>query len=128
MFKRINFQSIPATDIGRALEFYRDVLEMEVQTDAPMENEGRWVFMRIPGAETLLHLGHYAIKPDPAGRVPMLALVADDVDVEAERIKSAGCQMVDEPQQAPWNENVRYATFRDSEGNLIMMQSSSKEP
>ncbi len=128
MLKRINFQSMPATDIGRALEFYRDVLGMEVQTDHPMEGGGRWVFMQIPGAETMLHLGHYALKPDPAGQVQMLALISDDVDAEAERIKAAGCPMVDEPQPAPWNENVRYAMFRDSEGNMIMMQSSSKEP
>jgi len=119
---------MPASNIGRALDFYRDVLEMEVHTDVPMGDGGRWVFMRIPGGETMLHLGHYALEPDAEGTVPMLALVTDDVDAEAKRMKAGGCPMVDEPQQAPWNGNVRYATFRDSEGNLIMMQSSSKEP
>ncbi|MEM8748713.1 MAG: VOC family protein [Pseudomonadota bacterium] len=127
MFQRIQFQSLPATDVTRAMEFYRDILGMPVQTDHPMPDGGRWVFMQMGNSETLLHLGHFAMKPDAQGTVPMLALTSDDVDAEAEKMKSAGVELVDDARAAPWNEHVRYATFRDCEGNLVMMQSSSKE-
>ncbi|MEM6667072.1 MAG: VOC family protein, partial [Pseudomonadota bacterium] len=53
--KRINFISIPVTDQDRALAFYRDVVGFTTHTDALMGPEFRWIFMAIPGAETLLH-------------------------------------------------------------------------
>lgn len=125
MFKRINFQTIPVKDQQRALEFYRDTMGLTVQTDAPYEGGLRWIFMAIPGAETMLHFGEpkdYSIR-----NVPALCLVTDDVDAEAARLEKAGVKFVQPVQDAPWNEHVRWAMIRDTEDNLILIQSSAME-
>ena len=122
---RINFQSIPVSDQQRALEFYRDVMGMQVQTDAPYGDEYRWIFMEISGADTLLH---FARPSEISVRdIPALCLVSDDVDAEAARIASHGVTLTDGPADAPWHPGVRYALFRDSEANLILLQSSIHE-
>jgi lactoylglutathione lyase len=126
MFKRINFQTIPVSDQQRALEFYRDKLGFRVQTDAPYENGLRWIFMEIPGAQTLLHFTspeNIKVSADKPG----LVLITDDVDAEAKRLQAAGVTIKDGPDDAPWMAGVRWAMFDDSEGNLILMQSSTME-
>jgi catechol 2,3-dioxygenase-like lactoylglutathione lyase family enzyme len=123
--RRINFQSIPVEDQDRALAFYRDVLGMQVQTDAADGAGGRWIFMRIPGAATLLHFA-CAAPPGPRDG-PALWLVCDDVDAEAARLGGLGITLRAAPQDAPWHPAVRFATFDDSEGNLLFLQSSSLE-
>ncbi len=126
MLRRINFQSIPVMDQGRALAFYRDRLGMTVQTDAPYGEGVRWIFMAIPGAQTLLHFG----APDEVrvkDGTPALCLVTDDVDAEAARLMAAGVAMTGGPADAPWQAGVRWAMFRDSEDNLVLIQSSSME-
>ena len=125
MLKRINFQSLPVADQQRALEFYRDALGFDVHTDAPYEGGARWIFMVIPGAETMLHLQPGT--PAPRSDGPALCLVTDDVDAEADRLRTLGVAFGQEPTKAPWNPNVRFALFDDSEGNLVMMQSSELE-
>jgi catechol 2,3-dioxygenase-like lactoylglutathione lyase family enzyme len=126
MLKRINFQSIPVRDPQRALEFYRDMLGMRVHTDMPYQDGQRWIFMEIPGAQTLLQFGgadEVTYKPG----VPVLCLVCDDADAEAQRLAAAGVAMTGGPDTAPWDAAVRWAMFRDSEDNLILIQSSSQE-
>mgnify|MGYP000191604493 CR=1 FL=1 len=125
MFKRINFQSIPVEDQQRALEFYRDKLGFNVQTDAPYEEGWRWIFMQIPGAETMLHFGSRGDMEHHKG--PALCLVTDDVDAEAKRLESLGVAMKNGPGDAPWQQAVRFAMFDDSEDNLVLMQSSTME-
>jgi predicted enzyme related to lactoylglutathione lyase len=126
MLKRINFQSIPAADQDRAIAFYGDVLGLRVQTDAPNSDGSRWIFLEIPGSETKLHLcaaGEVTVKPG----VPALCLVCDDVDAEARRLAARGVAMTAGPGDAPWDPHVRWAMFSDSEGNLVLIQSSSLE-
>jgi catechol 2,3-dioxygenase-like lactoylglutathione lyase family enzyme len=126
MLRRINFQSLPVTDQQRALEFYRDRLGMEVQTDAPFGDGWRWIFMAIPGAETLLHFAQ-ADEISIKSGTPALCLVAEDVDAEIARLQGCGVTITHSPALAPWNPHVRWAMFKDSEDNLILIQSSSME-
>ncbi|MEZ5730931.1 MAG: VOC family protein [Paracoccaceae bacterium] len=126
MLKRINFQSIPVTDQQRALEFYRDKLGMTVETDAPYEEGWRWIFLKIPGAETMLHFAADDEVSVKSG-TPALCLVTDDVDAEIARMKAAGVKVTHDPAPAPWHSAVRWAMFRDSEDNLLLIQSSSAE-
>ena len=125
MFKPINFQSLPVKDQQRALEFYRDKMRLKVQTDAPYGEDYRWIFMEIPGAETLLH---FARAEEVSNKdIPALCLVTDDVDAEAARLQDLGVEFTDGPADAPWHPAVRYALIRDSEGNLVLIQSSTLE-
>ena len=55
MLTHISFVSVPVDDVERAMAFYRDVLGMEVVSDAPGPF-GRWVMLSLEGAETRVHL------------------------------------------------------------------------
>ncbi len=126
MLLRINFVSIPVHDQSRALAFYRDTLGMAVQTDAAYGDGWRWIFMTIPQSETLLH---FCAADDVSVKTgtPALCLVSDDVDGEVARLTAAGIKIHAGPDDAPWAEGVRWAMIHDSEGNLILLQSSSHE-
>lgn len=118
---RINFQSIPVTDQDRALTFYIEHLGFHVHTDAPYSEGWRWIFLNLPGADTRLHFS----KPEELqfSNVPALCLVSDDVDAEAARFKAAGVVISQGPDDAPWAPGVRWLMIKDSEDNLILLES-----
>ena len=119
MCTRIHFDTVPAVDVERARDFYRDKLGFSVERDNPY-GDSRWVFMRIPGAETLLHFD----KQDsvPATETPALVLVTDDVDKTCTTLKSRGVPIKRGPDDAPWEPGTRWAMIDDSEGNLVLIQ------
>ena len=119
--KRINFQSIPVDDQDRALAFYTKQLGLKVHTDAPFGENWRWIFLSVPGAETRLH---FAERKDlEIHDKPALCLTCDDVDAECARLGAANVNITNEPQDAPWAPGVRWATIRDTEENVILLES-----
>jgi catechol 2,3-dioxygenase-like lactoylglutathione lyase family enzyme len=119
--QRILFQSIPIADQDRALAFYTEMLGFEVHTDAPYGENWRWIFLTLPGAETRLHFAqHQDIQVNDK---PALCLVTDDVDKECARLKEAGVIITNGPDDAPWANGVRWATLRDTEDNIILLES-----
>ena len=120
MLKRISFQSIPVDDQDRALAFWRDVMGFSVQTDVPYEGEWRWIFLKFPDGPDRLNFDR---RRHPPTDQPVLALVSDDVDADCARWREAGVDIVSDPADAPWMPGVRWATFRDSEGNLVFVES-----
>jgi predicted enzyme related to lactoylglutathione lyase len=124
MFTRIHFDTVPAVDVERARDFYRDKLGFLVERDNAY-GEGRWVFMRIPGAETLLHFD----KQDrvEASPTPVLVLATDDVDATCAALKSRGVPIKRGPEDAPWQPGTRWAMIDDSEGNLVLIQTVPEE-
>jgi predicted enzyme related to lactoylglutathione lyase len=123
VFTHIHFQTIGVTDSGRALAFYRDKLGFTVERDNPY-GEDRWIFMRIPGARTLLHFDKRE-RVEPTG-TPVLVLVTDDVDKTCDVLRSGGVTIAHEPADAPWEPGTRWAYIHDSEGNLILIQTIRK--
>ncbi len=119
--KRIMFQSIPVVDQDRALKFYTENLNFEVHTNAPYGEDYRWIFLVLPDAETRLHFA----KPSEIKitDTPALCLVCDDVDDEAVRLAGAGVEITNGPDDAPWAEGVRWLMVRDTENNLILLES-----
>lgn len=121
--KRISFQSIPVTDQDRALAFYRDVMGMDVQVDAPYLEGWRWIFLGIPGSDSRITF----CRPDEIVAkegTPVLALVCDDVDADSARWKAAGAEIAQGPGDAPWADGVRWVLITDSEGNLVFAESA----
>ena len=121
MITHINFTSIGVDNQDRALAFYRDVLGLTVDTDAPYGDDWRWIFLTIPGAETKIHFakrGEYT-----ANGVPALVLVCESVDQEIERLAAAKVTIANPPADAPWAPDTRWAMIKDSEDNLILLQS-----
>jgi len=119
--KRIQFQSIPVADQDRALAFYTDHLGFDVHTDAPFSEIWRWIFLTIPRAETRLHFAE--MKDMDIHDKPALCLACDDVDAECARLGAAGVNITNQPQDAPWAPGVRWATVRDTEDNVILLES-----
>lgn len=119
MLTHIHFQSIGVVDMARAVAFYRDMLGMRVERDAPY-GDSRWAFMAIPGARTMLHFDQRAtIEPQDK---PALILAADNVDALCDDLKSEGVDIHSGPDDAPWEPGVRWAMIHDSEGNLVLLQ------
>lgn len=124
MFTHIHFDTIPALDVERARDFYRDKLGFAVERDNPYGGT-RWVFMRIPGADTLLHFDkRERIEPSPT---PALVLATDDVDQTCASLRARGVPIKRGPDDAPWAPGTRWAMIDDSEGNLVLIQTVPEE-
>ena len=119
MFDNIHFQSIGVVDMIRARDFYRDTLGFEVERDNP-HGEGRWIFMALPGARTLLHFDQQD-RLTPQDK-PALILATGDVDAACEVLRARGVEPLNGPSDAPWEPGIRWAMIHDSEGNLILLQ------
>jgi predicted enzyme related to lactoylglutathione lyase len=119
MIRYVKFVPVPVRDQDRALAFYRDVMGFTVATDAPYEDERRWIEIGVPGAET--HLV-FMPKPDDAiPQVPTVVLVSDDVHADFETLRGKGVKFTAEPTATPWAKGEYYALFLDSENNLLML-------
>ncbi len=117
----IHFQSIPVEDQSRAVEFYTRNLGFEVHTDAPYGDDWRWIFLTLPGAQTRLHFA--AASDIQVNEKPALCLVCDEVDAEAKSLADNGVEITGGPDDAPWQPGVRWLMIRDSEGNLVLLES-----
>ncbi len=117
----INFVSIPVDDQDRALAFYRDNLGFTVSTDAPYAPGWRWIFLSLPGGQARLQ---FARRSEVAVHdVPALTLVCDSVDDLASLLAARGVTITGGPADAPWASGVRWLMLRDSEGNLVLLES-----
>ncbi|MBL7152695.1 MAG: VOC family protein [Phycisphaerae bacterium] len=132
MGTRFKMVGIFVNDLDTMVEFYRDVLGVEVKTMgegyALFEHEG-------------IELGFFArsmlpefIEEDvtyPSGVNGTFSLTIDvddfyDVDDEFERLVEAGATAVAQPKDVPWGQ--RSSMIADPEGNLIEISSWGKAP
>jgi predicted enzyme related to lactoylglutathione lyase len=119
---------IEVQDQDEALAFYRDVLGLEVRTDAPFE-QFRWLTVGPPtqpeieivlspvgmgrGAEDTETLRTLLAKGSLAGVI----FNTDDVDALFEKVRQSGAEVMQEPIDQPYG--VRDCAFRDPSGNHI---------
>jgi catechol 2,3-dioxygenase-like lactoylglutathione lyase family enzyme len=115
------------TDPDLALDFYRDVLGLELRND--VANEGfRWITVgAISQPDVSIVLTNY-LNGSPADTDTVAALVAkgalngvhfhtDDLDATFEKVRGAGVEIVQEPTEQFWG--TRDIAVRDPSGNLI---------
>lgn len=121
MLSHVAFTSLPVLNLDRAIAFWRDTMGLVLAADVPDPAGGRWVTMQIPNAPTLIHLNQVAQLP--AAQMPALSLVAPNVAAFAQNLASLGVQIVQPTMPAAWDATVQTATFRDTEGNLILLTS-----
>ena len=106
--------SIWSEDVKNLLPFYRDVLGLKVGFESP-----GFVVLGELGASTLAlgtHSEVHGRNADPARH--MVALATDDVRTDWKRLKAAGVEFVEDPTDYG---NLRIATLKDPEGNLIQL-------
>ena len=117
----ITFTGVPVSDQQRALDFYTRMLGFEVLRDSPY-GEDRWIEVGLAGGQTTLLLNKSDRLVD-AFR-PALSLTVDDIRETANALKAKGVTFMQEPTEAPWAPGQFYALFKDSEGNIIILDSA----
>ncbi len=119
MIKGLRGASIWSEDVKNLLPFYRDVLGLTVGSESP-----GFVVLGELGAPALAlgtHSEVHGRNADPARH--MVALWTDDVRMDWKRLKGAGVEFVEDPTDYA---NVRIATLKDPEGNLVQLLESLK--
>ena len=121
---------IAVDDHDKAMEFYCDVLGLEVRNDVKYEGM-RWVTVGSPlQPEVSIVLEPPAANPDlsPADREAMEQLLAkgvlrgvnfttEDCDALFARVRESGAEVIQEPMDMPYG--VRDCAFRDPAGNML---------
>ena len=117
---QVQLLSIPVADQDRAKDFYVDTLGFDLVSDSPMP-DGRWVQVAPKGAATSVTLVNW-FETMPPGSLQGLVLESDDIDRDAAELAARGVEIKGGVQQAPWG---RYVTFKDPDGNGIVLQTTS---
>jgi predicted enzyme related to lactoylglutathione lyase len=114
--------SVPVADQARAKAFYADKLGFTVTMEAQdaMGPGKSWITLKPTGGGVSLTLVNW-FESMPAGSLRGLVVATADLEGEHARLKARGVS-IDDINDAPWG---RYATFRDSEGNGLVLQSFS---
>jgi len=118
---------ITVHDQDVALAFYRDVLGLEVRTDAPFETF-RWLTLgspEQPDVEVVLEIPEMGRAAHGAqlrelmskGVLSGTLFRVTDLDAAFERVRAAGAEILQEPTDMPYG--VRDCAFRDPSGNHI---------
>ena len=122
-----------------ALEFYRDKLGFEVDTDAAMGPDYRWLTMRIkdqPGFEIILMEPKANIMLDEESAAQLRSLVdkgvlgggvfdADDVYKTYDELKGRGVEFKGPPSVQSWGTAT---VMKDNSGNWFSLGQEKKEP
>jgi predicted enzyme related to lactoylglutathione lyase len=114
MITRLRLSSIWSEDLDNLLPFYRDVLGLAVALTTP-----GFVVLGDTGAPALALGTHREVRgraSDPARHI--VGLESDDVVKDFRRLKEAGVEFIEEPTDYG---DVRVATFKDPEGNLLQL-------
>jgi len=109
VIERIRSVAVVVSDENKAKEWYRDKLGFEVQ-----EETEHWVVVAPRGSSTGIHLCKgETLEPGNTG----ILFYADDVEATYRELKRKNVEFSRELGKAEWNENVRYAMFKDPDGN-----------
>lgn len=131
----VNHCFLLVADQDAALEFYRDVLGLEVAVDMPFDGM-RWLTVAAPtrpGLQIGLMTPHEkytspedaqaAIDVTAMGLIPGLIFDTPDVDATFEELRAKGAEVVQEPIDQPYG---RDCAFRDPFGNHLRFSQAVK--
>jgi len=114
--------NVYVNDVDRAIAFYTGSLGWEKRTDAPMNDEIRWVTVGPPGEKTqfVLCKGFAGWAPEKVGGFTGTVIGVDDVEAAAAGLSERGVEFTTPPTPQPWG---LWAQFVDSEGNEFGLHS-----
>jgi uncharacterized protein YndB with AHSA1/START domain/predicted enzyme related to lactoylglutathione lyase len=130
---KIKLNSVIVDDQAKALEFYTNVLGFVKKQDIPV-GSFRWLTVVSPdepnGTELVLEPNQNAAAKTFQESmfeqgIPLTAFAVDDVELEFERLKSAGVKFHVEPTAAG---TTKIAVFDDTCGNLIQIFEAVTRP
>jgi catechol 2,3-dioxygenase-like lactoylglutathione lyase family enzyme len=123
MEMKLELVPIPVSDVDRAKTFYVEALGFREDVDVRPADGVRVVQLTPPGSRCSIVLGDGLprIAMDP-GTIRGIHLVVDDIDVAREALAARGVEVEDVDDDT---EGVRYAPFRDPDGNSWTLQEMS---
>jgi predicted enzyme related to lactoylglutathione lyase len=108
--------SIWSSDLNNLLPFYRDVVGLKVGISTE-----RFVLFGDQSSPALALGSHSEIHgPATDPYRCMVGLLTDDIVADCARIKAAGTEFIEEPNEQP-DGGLLLATFKDPEGNLVQL-------
>jgi len=113
VIQQIRSVTVVVSDEKKAKEWYRDRLGFEVQ-----EDEEHSVIVGPRSSLTGIHL--YEGEPLEPGNTGILFYV-DDVEATYQELKRKGVEFTRELDKAEWDENMKYAMFKDPDGNVFWL-------
>lgn len=108
-------------DAEKALEFYRDILALEV-----IHAEGGWVELKTGQTTLALHSHDEKIEKDRRHAQPTVVFSVENVEKAYEDLKGRGVKFEGKPNQVCDTPDFtgRAAEFRDPWGNLLSIYST----
>ncbi len=110
---------VPVTDIDRAKTFYADQLGFTVDHDTRISEDVRLVQLTPPGSGCSIVIGKGAVPEMPPGSLKGLQLVVPDIKQAHAELVGRG---VDVGSIDDVGQGVKYASFHDPDGNLLLLQ------
>lgn len=139
MITKMSHATIYVKNQQEALEFYRDKLGFEVDTDAKIGEDFRWLTMRIkdqPGFEIILMEPKAGMMLDEESAAQLRSLIdkgvlgagvfeTKDIQKTYEELKARGVEFQGPPTEQSWG----IATvFKDNSGNWFSLGQEKEEP
>ena len=135
--KEIAHVCIVVSDIERSIQFYRDLLGLELLVSKEVNSPGfsngvginnaraKVAMFKLQGENTLIELFEYIdprsdyVGKKPANTVPLghIAFGVSDIDEIYKKLLSSGVEFVSSPQEV--FDGVRFCYFRDPDGAFI---------
>ncbi len=101
--------AVMVSDENNAKEWYKEKLNFEI-----ISNEPHWIVVGPKGSSTGFHLCIDAeLEPGNQG----IVLRADNIEKTYREMIDNGIEFVRELSASEWDENMRYAIFKDPDGN-----------
>ncbi len=111
--ERIRTMAVMVSNENKAKEWYRDKLGFEVQSD-----EQHWVVVGPKSSSIGLHLcPDEQLEPGNTG----ILLLAPEIERTCDELKRKGVEFTRELGKAEWDEKMRYAMFKDPDGNVFWL-------
>lgn len=123
--RRVDYMIWYVESLERSVDFYRDVIGLEVRVEGDgyiefaVENMKFSLFERAKLPELI---GRKGGSP-PCGEI---AFVVDDVDAEAERLRADGVEILSGPIERPWGQRTLH--FADPDGNVVEFAQNRARP
>ncbi len=109
MITKIATIAVMVSDENKAKEWYKKKLNFEILSDEP-----HWIVVGPTGSQTGLHLCPDGdLEPGNQG----IVLKASNIEKTCSDLKTKGIQFTRELSKSEWNEDLRYAVFKDPDGN-----------
>ena len=129
MITNISTVHVFVRDYDEALAFYTTKLGFELQMDAPMGPDQRWVQLAPKGAQTSLVLAKPASgMPDydkataSIGSFANFIFNVDDLEATYRELSAREVEFVDKPAKQDWG---WWATMKDQDGNTIGLHANA---